>query len=330
MVIRGKARGNGRQLAAYLLKQGENEKITLLDIQGTANPGDLLKSLIEMDLTAELTKSEKGLYHAQISPDREESVLLSKSQWLRMGEIFAEEMKLAGQKCAFILHKKNGHYHMHAVYERYDHAKEKMISDSWSYYGHDRARKKIEKEMDLVLTPLRNKEIPKIKKTIKELWAKYPVGKEFVAAAKEEGYIVTKADGGRPYMLVDENGRSYEIYKQLDRVKKKDIREKLKTVNLVTDKVAIKAIRMLQSGREMAADNSDKTITRSQKLMQDEISEFRKREKEKTDEAIREGGDITGKEKETDRARAKREFLESLEDAAKKKRKKDKGFGLDL
>lgn len=70
MVIRGNARGNGRQLASYLLAQKDNEGIRILDIDGQTNPDpkDLHRALFTMDISSELTKSEKGLYHAQINP----------------------------------------------------------------------------------------------------------------------------------------------------------------------------------------------------------------------------------------------------------------------
>jgi hypothetical protein len=80
MVIRGRIRGNGKQLAAYLLSQGDNEHIEILDVDGKegANDNDLHRILATMSLTSELTKSDKGLYHVQINPAYGEDVAMTK------------------------------------------------------------------------------------------------------------------------------------------------------------------------------------------------------------------------------------------------------------
>ncbi|MCE6993195.1 hypothetical protein, partial [Dyadobacter sp. CY323] len=63
MVIKGRSRGNGVQLADYLLGKKENDQVQLLEVRGTSRPKDLKKSLLEMSLTSELTKGIHGLYH---------------------------------------------------------------------------------------------------------------------------------------------------------------------------------------------------------------------------------------------------------------------------
>src|SRR5262245_60508799 len=156
MVIRGRTRGHGGQLADYLLDKSENEHAYVFDIRGTSHPHDLRMSLLEMSLTSELTKSHKGLYHAQINPAYGDDKRMTDADWLRAAEILETELKLTGQKRAIVMHEKNGRLHAHVVWERYEHDTGKMISDSYSRLAQDRARKTMEKEFDQQQTPERN------------------------------------------------------------------------------------------------------------------------------------------------------------------------------
>lgn len=146
MIIRGRTRGNGSQLASYLLSQIDNDNVRVFDIKGTTHLDDLRLSLLEMSLTCELTKSNKGLYHAQINPAYGEDKQMSREDWLKAADILETELKLNDQKRVIILHEKKDRIHAHVVWERYNHESGKMISDSYSRLAQDRARKAMELE----------------------------------------------------------------------------------------------------------------------------------------------------------------------------------------
>ena len=163
MVIRGKPRGNGSQLADYLLTPADNDNIRVFDIRGTAHPDNLKYSLLEMSLTSELTKSHMGLYHSQINPAIGEDRLMTREEWLRAADILERELKLDNQKRVIVLHEKRGRIHAHVIWERYDHDAGKMISDSHSRLAQDRARKTMEQELVQKPTPERNQRRPEMK-----------------------------------------------------------------------------------------------------------------------------------------------------------------------
>lgn len=290
MVIRGKTRGNGSQLAAYLLDQKDNEQTYLFDISGTCNVHDLKMSLLEMSFTSELTKSQKGLYHAQINPAYGEDKAMTNDDWFHAVSILETELKLTGQKRVIVMHEKKGRQHAHVVWERYDHRNGKMVSDSYSRLAQDRARKVIEKELGQCRTPDRNINKQEIKKKLTDIWKKTKSGMEFIRQACEKGYLIAKGVQ-RPFMVVDEAGRSFDLVRQLEKVRTKEVRNRLKDEILPTEKQAI------QSVRERL---SKKNIDDTQEKALDRIAEFKQKRDALTDQQklyndkiskMREGGE---------------------------------------
>lgn len=260
MINRGQARGNGSQLASYLLTPADNDNIIVLDIRGTANPDDLRRSILEMSLTSELTKSDKGLYHAQINPAIGEDITMTPERWLRAAEILETELKLCGQKRAIVLHEKKSRIHAHVVWERYDHETGKMISDSYSRLAQDRARKIMEAEFQHQKTPDRNKKQPEMKKDLTALWHQYPEAAGFIEATKAKGYVVATGTQ-RPYIVVDETGRSFDLVRQLDGVRTREVRERFKETKLPKEKKAIVMAREAQRQKlEKAKEASKKVV----------------------------------------------------------------------
>ena len=246
MVIRGKTRGNGKQLGSYLMKQAENDAVHVLDIRGTGQLDDIHYSLLEMSLTSELTKSDKGLYHAQMNPAYGDDKKMTREDWLKAADILESELGLTGQKRVIVLHDKKDRLHAHVVWERYDHDKGIMVSDSYSRYAQDRARKTIEKELNHTPTPHRNAKRPEMKVELTELWNATETGGDFIKAISKKGYTVAVGKD-RPYMIVDDTGRSFDLVRQLNKVKTKEVGQYLKEQKLPTEKEAIAKVRARQS-----------------------------------------------------------------------------------
>jgi Relaxase/Mobilisation nuclease domain. len=252
MVIRGNSRSNPKQLSQYLLTQKDNEAIRILDIDGERNPTieELHQSIYLMGVSAELTKSEKGLYHAQINPAIGEDALMNDEQWLQAGDILAKQLGLENQRRAIVLHTKKGRTHAHVVWERYDHDKQRMVSDSFSRLAQDRARKEMEVTFGQAPTPHRNKHRPELKASLSALWHQTGTGAQFVKAARQNGYIISEGSGRSPFMVVDENGRSYDLTRQLQGVKLKDVRQRLRSETLMGEKDAITLARKNSKGNQ--------------------------------------------------------------------------------
>lgn len=311
MVIRGKSRGNGAQLAGYLMKVADNDNVRVFDIRGTSQTDDLKSSLLEMSLTSELTRSEKGLYHAQINPAYGEDKTMKKDDWFKAADILERELCFDGQKRVIVLHEKKNRIHAHVVWERYDHDKGIMISDSYSRLAQDRARKTMEQELEQKMTPERNAKRPEMKKTLSEVWQKTVTGAEFIKEAFQKGYVVAKGQLRRPYMVIDDTGRSFDLVRQLQGIKSKEVADRLKKEKLQTDKEVIAAIRSKPKIQE-------KEVHQEIDMPQDRPKKgyWVEQYQEQQSQAIEQY-------KETAKEKAVRELLEQLE--AQRQKNRDRG-----
>lgn len=250
MVIRGNTRGNGKQLAQYLISGEANERVQIVDVAGRMNAkADYLhQTLQSMSLTSELTKSQKGLYHAQINPAYSEDRTMSEKDWLRAADILGKELGLQEQRRVIVLHTKKGRTHAHVVWERYDYKRGKVISDSFSRLAQDRARKEMERVFEHQPTPHRNQHRPELKEALTDLWSQTETGKEFVKAVHNNGYLLAEGVPRHPFMVVDEHGRSFDLVRQLKGVRIKEVRQRLRHEKLIPEKEAIELMRQKQEG----------------------------------------------------------------------------------
>lgn len=253
-MIKGKIRGNGSQLATYLLDEKRNGKVTVFDIQGTSQKRDLKKSLIEMSLTSELTKTDKGLYHAQINPRPDEDKLMTRQDWLWAAELLENELGFDKQKRIMVMHEKKGRIHMHVAWERYNHETGKMISNRHSRYAQNRARIEMEKEFKHLRTPDKNLERPELRKILSEVWARQGTGNAFVSALGHYGYTVARSEGRRSLTVINSAGRSFDLVRETNGAKTKEMRERLKGIHLPNDKEVIESIREQQKDQEQKTE----------------------------------------------------------------------------
>lgn len=229
-------------MASYLLKKGDNDNVRLFEIRGTSNEHDLSRSLFEMSITSELTKTDKALFHVQICPAYGDDRRMTDDDWKRAADLMEIETGFTGQRRAIVLHDKKGKTHAHVVWERYDHDKGIMKSNKFSRFAQDRARMLMEKEFKHVRTPERNPHRPEMKDYLSEMWHKTEDAYSFMNAIAEKGYIVA-AGTQRPYMVIDETGRSFNLVRQLEDVKTGEVKERFKTIKLVKEKEVIEQIR---------------------------------------------------------------------------------------
>ena len=277
MVIRGRTRGNGRQLGDYLLAEAENDNVQILDVEGRLSftSKQLKETLLSMSLTSELTRSDKGLYHAQINPAYGEDEL-TPEKWFQAADILAGELGLQDQRRVIVLHSKKGRTHAHVVWERFDHEKRKMVSDSFSRLAQDRARQAMEQVFEMKKTPVRNQRRPEMKESLSDLWKKCKTGGEFVQRAKALGYTIAAGVQRRPFMVVDITARSFDLVRQLIGVKTKEVKEKLRGEKLPLEKVAI------EQARKILANDNDKIRGKACAFADNRNDMFAKQEKAKS------------------------------------------------
>jgi hypothetical protein len=251
-VTRGRIRGNGLQLASYLLKQGENDSVRVLQITGTSQPHDLRKSLLEMSLTCELSRrTSKGLYQVVINPSPAESYRMTDRDWIRAAEILEEHTCFSRQPRALILHEKNGRIHCHCVWQRWSYDQNRMLTNRFSRLKQNDARMQMEQELGLVQTRRRNLEAPERKKIVTSLWLQHETGKGFIKALEQEGYTAAWSYESHPLRLVSEGGADFDLVRdiQIPGVRKKQVMERLSGISLPDKKKAIKRIRQIQKSR---------------------------------------------------------------------------------
>jgi hypothetical protein len=263
MVIKGKCRGNGSQLAEYLLRDS-NDRAEILEITGTTNTENLKRSLLEMSLTAVKTKSQAGLYHAQINPDPQ-APALSREDWLKSVDILAKELGLEEQRRAVVLHEKNGRTHAHIVFERYQEGKGKnqqgiLWNDDKNYRKHEKASRAIEQILGHERTPQKSDKSERKsdhKKTLSDLWAKISDPASFIQEAQKLGYIIAQGEDRRPYKVLTPDGQSLDLTRQLDKVKAKDVAERLNPFRntLRTEKEALQDHKRKQEQPQPVNDN---------------------------------------------------------------------------
>jgi len=289
------------------MTKGDNDNVQVFEIKGTCQQGDIRLALLEMSMTSQLTKSDKGLYHVQICPAYGEDRLMTDGDWIKAADILEQEAGYIGQKRAIVLHEKNGKTHAHVVWERYDHEKGIMISDSFSRLAQDRARQRMEREFGQTRTPERNQHRPELKEYLSDVWQQTKDADSFMTAIAEKGYVIA-AGTQRPYMVIDETGRSFDLVRQLANVKTKEVRDRFKETKLVKEKAAIRAVRQKQATERMhksQEDAIDKIILHQEKTaLKAEIAKANDNQKSK---AV-----ANDNKTQDDKQRKKQEALEKL------------------
>ena len=267
MVIKGKCRGNGLQLANYLLSE-KNDRAEILEIIGTTDPKNLQRSLVEMALSAMTTKSNAGLYHAQINPDPQ-APQLTPQQWQEAANLLADSLGLSGQRRAIVIHEKDGRTHAHIVFERYQEGRGKngngiLWNDKDNYRKHQEASRSMEKAFNHERTPekadlkhVQNERKIDVKETLTALWEKHTDPAEFVKAARGLGFEMAAGEERRPYKVITPEGKSLDLVRQITTAKTKDVAERLNPIrkDLWTEKEALKLAqeREQEQAKERAA-----------------------------------------------------------------------------
>ena len=150
MVIKGKSRTNGGQLAAYLLKLDGNERIQI--IEHNSPHETLSETFRDWEVLADGVDGKKYLYHAQINP--EARYVLTPEQYERAADVLETALGFTGQPRVIVFHEKaDGRQHAHVVWHRIDAEKMSLLDDGWNYLAHERASMALEQEFGHELVP---------------------------------------------------------------------------------------------------------------------------------------------------------------------------------
>ena len=244
MVINGQAVKGAKRLANHLMK-AENEKVSILEISGTAVNDNLHEALRDMETIGKLTKSQSGkvLYHANINPRKNE--VLTPEQYQKACDALMEKLGMQGQPRAIVMHQKQGRQHAHLVVQLTDVNKGKLKTISNNYYKHKEVARSLEKELELARTheektgrSYTQSEAQQAKKAgrkaktsknfIQHCYQSSRDGKDFVKKLSHYELYLAK---GKRLVVIDKLGQAQSLTRQLRHIDSAhNVKNKLKDV----------------------------------------------------------------------------------------------------
>ena len=210
MIIGANKRGNGGQLAAYLLNQEKHERAELLEMRGFADTGILKGALNGIELEAMQTNGTKPFYHCWLRLDDGET--LTAAQWQKSFAAVEHRLHLEGQARVIVEHQLQGEKHYHVVWSLVDRERGQMIEIPFDGMRRTEVARTLEQEFGLrKLAPahepeqerlLREEwqqaeralrdvaEVRNAKAAIRDAWQRSDNGAAFCAALEEKGLML--------------------------------------------------------------------------------------------------------------------------------------------
>jgi hypothetical protein len=251
VIINGGSRAGAQSLATHLLNQNKNERVEVLDVRGCLST-DLRGALVEMEESAEATRCQKALYHANIDPDR--NVRMTAEQWQWSIDALEEKLGLQDHARAVVMHVKHGREHIHVVWNRIDLETMRTARDSHNYRKHELVSRELEREfghervqgahIEREDQPRPERTAPKwamqqgerlkldprqVKVQVQALWEVSDSGRGFAAALNDKGFALAKGDR-RDFMVIDLAGGAHSLGRCVG-AKAAELRSRMADVN---------------------------------------------------------------------------------------------------
>lgn len=280
MVIRGKSRGNGKQLASYLLAMRDNDcPPKVVQMRGFAD-ADPLTALVNTSLdVGTVSKSNKPFYHGILNPREGEAIGMSQAQWEFAADVMERHLKYDGLPRLIVLHEKEGRIHAHVVWSRYDHNTGRLRPDTFNFYKHNAARFQIERALGHERTNDRRDRTkePTHKERLTSLWQHSRTAAEFIGKAQAAGYEIGQGLDRRPYRVITPEGKSLDLVRQLDECRKSDVQARFKGCELPTEAQALRNVQnrlqaVQQPEPQRPNDDIFEQLKQRDTLMQDFMS----------------------------------------------------------
>lgn len=269
MIVKGKSRPAASGLGRYLMKRGENERVTFKEVRGLG-ASSLHEAMREMDAIGQASQAEKYIYHASINPAASEP--LTPDQMMQAVDILERHLKLEGHARAIVAHEKAGREHYHIAWLRVDPETMKAVKMSHNYRAHEEAAREIERTFGLELTQGRHtgggpepERCPKqwemdrgrrsgidprkMKAELSALWAEHTDGEAFRAALEARGYLLAIGEK-RAFLVVDANGDPHSLARRVG-AKAAEVKDHLQGIDLASLPDAERA-REMQEERKAA------------------------------------------------------------------------------
>lgn len=114
MIAKSSARAGAASLAAHLINEAENERVSVGASRDLVCGEQVAAALAEMEAISKGSRCEKHLYHVMLNPAQP----LSAEQWGRAWQAYEQEFGLEDQPFIEVEHHKQGRTHRHRVYDR--------------------------------------------------------------------------------------------------------------------------------------------------------------------------------------------------------------------
>ncbi|MDB2437141.1 hypothetical protein N9W89_00365 [Hellea sp.] len=289
VILAASSRRGAIDLALHLSNGVDNERVNVFDVRGASSPS-LYGAFLEWETIADQSKTRKCFYSLSINPDPLQRDL-TEAEWLRSIEHIEAKMGLTNQPRAVVFHEKIGEAngdlrkHCHVVWLRVNTKTLKSISDSNDYYKLRAAARELTKEFQLNLRRGRKSESYDLAKshgknrdvetsaerkaTITNLWNKHQAQAKFEIALSNAGYVIAQGSR-RSHVVVDCDGQTHSLARQISGARVKDVRARLKpseyypTVEQAKEEQRIRA-QSLEHEKQVEQKRLD--LTREQKLM---------------------------------------------------------------
>lgn len=244
MILEGNQRGFGGDLAQHLMNGKENEHVTLHSVEGfIAN--DLNGAFAEIEAISQATQANKYLFSLSLNPPI--GALVSVEVFEHAIAEVEKKLGLIGQPRAIVFHEKNGRRHAHCVWSRIDtsimkaiklsHYKRKLcylsrelyLTHDWDMPAgfisrEDRDPHNYSRQEHQQAKRLKH-DVKAMKAMFKACWEQSDSLTSFVAALKQEGFLLAKGER-RGFVAVDKNGKIWSLSRWCG-VKPKALRERL-------------------------------------------------------------------------------------------------------
>ncbi len=244
MILKAKERGDGPQLARYLLAMRDNDHVELHDVRGFASD-DLLGAFHEADAIASGTRCRKHLFSMSLNPPAGENVSVEAFEQAILQ--IEKKLGLESQPRAIVFHEKDGRRHAHVVWSRIDaermralnmaHYKVKLRDVSQQLYrehGWDMPRGFEDRSLRDPLNFTRAEwqqarraglDPKQLKALFQKCWKQSDSGVALQNALKERGFTLARGDR-RGFVAVDYRGQIYSLTR-LSGAKTKDVAARL-------------------------------------------------------------------------------------------------------
>ncbi|MCE8511055.1 relaxase, partial [Ruegeria pomeroyi] len=228
MILKAKERGDGSQLARYLLAMRENEHVELHEVSGFVSK-DLIEAFHEADAIARGTRCKNYLFSMSLNPPVGAHV--EAEVFEKTADLIAKKLGLEDQPRAIVFHEKDGRRHAQ-VWSRIDaekmrsinlpHYKTKLREISRELYlehGWDMPRGLQDRRLRDPLTFSQDEwqqarrvglDPREIKTVLRQCWETSDNRAAFERALKERGFWLAQGDR-RGFVAIDYLGEVYSL-----------------------------------------------------------------------------------------------------------------------